>query len=228
MNVKYLIPTGFADELLAADLPRASEAGTPLHGLHQWMHAAITKEPNDLETISNLPKRGELTRWIGYVFGNPRILKTKAKAYLPLEPGDPSLFFYVVDAANREGGTVSLGESSLDLATVEPILRPRWMTPQFATAVVMAGGDTEGLLVYFEIDDPTDSCPFSGEGQTWNEWGTYGDSHLPVQRGDKWYRSSRVGKEGTPMKSSEWVPHYLRGEITPISETEFRKKPEPV
>ena len=53
--------------------------------------------------------------------------------------------------------------------------------------------------------------------ETWETWGTHGESHKPQKVGDKWYLSSNVGISGTPLKASQWAPLMLTGQVKPIS-----------
>lgn len=68
-------------------------------------------------------------------------------------------------------------------------------------------GDIEGMPVWFELDDQDTDCPFSTETpkETWATWGTFGQSHLPVEIDGKWYRSSAVGQSGQLLDASAWV-----------------------
>lgn len=62
-----------------------------------------------------------------------------------------------------------------------------------------------GYPCYFKIDNIAAACPFSDSGETWETWGVYGQSHLPMQIGDYWYRSSAVGQSGDNLPASLWA-----------------------
>lgn len=74
--------------------------------------------------------------------------------------------------------------------------------------VVAVGGEVEGLPVFFELtaDPATIDCPFSNQTpkEKWSTWGTFGASHVPIQLGTKWYRSSAMGQSGELMRASLW------------------------
>lgn len=162
--VKYLVLTGLVDEMISPSLPKADDVSGPLYGLHMWMLGALAAEPDPVE----LSERGPVTRWIGYAFGQPRITKTDAAALLPLQPGDPNPLFQVTDAVVREGGSIELGSSDLELATAYPITREEWKNPGYTQALVLTGGDSMGLQVYFEVDDVTDEIPTTFPNRTYS------------------------------------------------------------
>jgi len=97
----------------------------------------------------------------------------------------------------------------LSLVEIGPINRDIWLIPEYGVALYLTGGDIVDMSLFFEIDDVTELCPFSEESildeevipqETWETWGTHGESHKPQKVGDKWYRSSNVGISGTPLK----------------------------
>lgn len=227
----YQVITGLVDEMIDPTLPKAGVVNTPLYGLNGWLVGALAQEPED--DPQDLTKRGPVTRWIGYAFGNPRITKVQASALLPLQPGDPNPLFQITDAIVREGGSIQVGNSPLDLASAGPVVRAEWDQPHYAIASVITGGDTVGMEVVFEIDDPAAEVPASFPDRTYTEyadpedpesgtevvhtWATWGlDGNrpdlAPEQIGDKWYRSSQLGSAfGAPMPASAWVPAALAG-----------------
>jgi hypothetical protein len=207
---KFLIPSGLLDEMISTKL-----SPTFLSGLNTWVQAALMQEPASPTTPN---ERGQLTRWLGYAFGNPRITRDAALALLPLQPGEPNPYFTILDAISRESGDyVTPDENAETLATVGPVTRLIWQLPVYGVAIVMGRGDVIDMPVWFEIDSPSLTCPFSTTGEIWNDWGTYGESHKPQQFGTKWYRSNAVGASGELMRASQWVPYVLQGLIKPIS-----------
>lgn len=94
------------------------------------------------------------------------------------------------------------------LAACGPVANLKRVPLSLVSLVVMVAGDVEGLPVFFELsaDPATLDCQFSTEQpkEKWSTWGTYGLSHVPVQLGSKWYRSSAVGQSGKLMNASEW------------------------
>jgi len=115
------------------------------------------------------------------------------------------------------GGAAFLRTNEMaGLASCGPIDNFDHMPTEYVSLIVAVGGDLEGYPVWFEIDDPTALCPFAPDDlvdeegnpipqETWETWGTSGESHKPVQHGAKWYRSSAVGYSGELMKASQWV-----------------------
>lgn len=226
----FKVLTGLVDELIDPALPKSSVEGSPLQGLNGWLAAALAAESDD----ADLTKRGPVTRWIGYVFGDPRMTKAQAQATLPVEPGEPNPLFQICDAIIREGGSIRVGDSPLAMATVENVDRKEWQKVGYAQALVLTGGDVLDMLVYFEIDDITAEVPATFPNRnytqlsdpedpesgievihTWETWGANeGDSagDLPVQIGDKWYRTSRDRNNGGDyIPASAWVPASLAG-----------------
>lgn len=74
-----------------------------------------------------------------------------------------------------------------------------------AQVLGISAGDIEGLPVWFEISDVKAVCPLGNGTETWETWGTFGESHKPVKLGTKWYRSSAVGESGALLNASAWV-----------------------
>lgn len=218
----YKVITALVDELIDPILPKPDAPG-PLQNLNIWLRQAIQLEPDTADPS----ERGPVTRWLGCAAGIWRITKTQALTLLPILPGDPNPFFPIIDSVSREGGKIIIGNGPYELSTAENVNRPMWKTPEYAVALVLTGGDAIDLPVWFEITDPTEICPFStqnpitGEYETWETWGTFGESHKPQLIGGKWYRSNCVGASGAIMKASEWFPAYSQG-LKIISESDFR------
>jgi hypothetical protein len=101
----------------------------------------------------------------------------------------------------------------LPMAVCGPIENTAYLSPEYAEVIIAFGGDIEGMPVFFELDDITQPCPFSDSNETWETWGVFGESHKPVQLGDKWYRSSNVGESGTVLLASQWVPYRQAGGV---------------
>lgn len=232
---RFEVPTGLIDEMIDPTLAKANVSGGPLHGLAAWMAGAMSVEPTDLQMAGDLTLRGPITRWIAYVFGNPRMTRTQADAMLPIQPGDPNPFFQIIDAVSREGGSVVPGNGPLAMASIFPVVREEWRKPGYAMACVAVGGECYDLPVYFQIPDPTSEVPatfpnrvatFDGEGNaatyhTWETWGTNGsDGHGVIDIGGTYYRSScNIHSGGDPIKASEWAVLY--GTIPILSVAEF-------
>jgi hypothetical protein len=159
MSTTFKIITGLCDEMIDPTLNRHDAAQeqrdveNTMEMLNNWMSMVISQEPSDDEVGSDPTKRGELTRWIGYAFGNPRISRTEAQNTLPLLPGDPNPLFQVIDAAKREGGNVELGNSTLDVATISGIKRDEWKRPIYAKLAVMTGGDVSNMQCFVAIPE---------------------------------------------------------------------------
>lgn len=140
-----------------------------------------------------------------------------------LSVGDPNPVWYDLQDLDLGGGPLTRGENLEDLAEVIPITNASFITVQHAQLAVVVGGEIEGMEVWFELDplDMTDEVPatFSNrtypnpenlEGDqlvhTWETWGRNGNSHAPVQIGEKWYKSNADANNlGQPMPASLWV-----------------------
>lgn len=200
---KYYLPKGLTYNLIAPDYP--AEALEPLKAALQQ---AISFEPDWAPGQA----AGPVIRWFEYSHGNVGAGKawalTQAQA---LAPGKPSPFFEALDNAIQDGAVlVRGGGEPTSLAYIDGAIDAEWQEPSRQALVVLAGGDVEGVPVWLVIDDIEAECPFSTDDpkETWETWGTFGDSHVPQQHGDKWYRSSCVGAQGNPMKASEWIAIY--------------------
>lgn len=231
---KFIMITGLIDEMVSSLLPPYGQGG-PLDGLNAWMLSALNSEPESPEFTY---ERGPVTRWVGTYFGNPRMSRAEAIATMPIQPGDPNPFFQIIDAATRESADyIKATDNMLSLVEVGPITREIWLIPEYGLAIYLTGGDVINMPVFFEIDNITDLCPFSFEKieldenleeiitpqETWETWGTHGDSHKPQKIGEKWYRSSNVGSSGSILKASEWAPLMLNGSINPISVKKYKE-----
>lgn len=223
MGTRYEVITGLIDEMVDPSLPKAEVENTPLYWLNQWLSAGIALEPD----TDDLTLRGPITRWVGLVFGKPRMTKTEALEVLadPIQPGDPNPFFQVIDSVSREGGTVAPGATPFAMAYAEPVTRELWKTPQYAAALVLTGGDAIDLEVWFEIDSPDDDCPLQ-PGTPWSEWGQGGaNDELANPVGEKYYRTNAdygSPNSGKKIPASQWVPLYMQGQLKVLSKAEYQ------
>jgi len=107
------------------------------------------------------------------------------------------------------------------LAVIGPVKNIEYIPVSMVDMIVHVGGEVEGLPVWFELsaDPATVDCPFSTDNpkEKWSTWGTFGQSHVPVAIGSKWYRSSAVGASGTLMNASWWST-LSRGNVISISQ----------
>jgi len=107
------------------------------------------------------------------------------------------------------------------LAVIGPVNNIEYIPISMVDLIVNVGGDVEGLPVWFELStNPTTiDCPFSTTTpkEKWSTWGTFGQSHLPIQLGSKWYRSSAVGESGVLMNASWWST-LSRGNVISLSQ----------
>lgn len=163
-------------------------------------------------------------------------LTSKGQPTLPTDPeqakGLPNPFVLSLNDFDMGGAAFLRTDSMSGLATCGPIDNFNHMPLEYMSLIVGVGGDIEGFPVWFEIDDPTALCPFAPDDlldedgnpipqETWETWGTHGESHKPVQHGAKWYRSSAVGYSGELLKASEWVPLHSAKSITVLSRSEY-------
>jgi hypothetical protein len=121
------------------------------------------------------------------------------------------------------GGAYFSRDKEPGMSCCGPVFNFSYLSLQDISLLMAFGGEVEGFPVFFEIDDITDPCPFSDDDETWETWGTFGQSHLPVQVGDKWYRSSAVGESGELMLASQWVNSGL----TILTVAEYQALSEP-
>lgn len=151
-----------------------------------------------------------------------------------LSPGDANPVWQDLQDLDLGGGPLTRGQTLDSLATVDEIQNAAFLEIAQVQLAVALGGEVDGMLVYFEIDDLTDEVPAEfpnrtytvlsdpedlGSGvetaHTWETWGAYeGDSagDLPVQVGEKWYRTSRDRNNGGDyMPASAWVPASQSG-----------------
>lgn len=117
--------------------------------------------------------------------------------------GDDAIYNLVLVCATR-GLTVKDSPDASEVS-ISGIRDTGLVSIQIVQLLLSKGAEVEGYPVFFEIDDITDPCPFSDDDETWETWGVFGESHKPVQIGDKWYRSNNVGASGTPLPASQWA-----------------------
>lgn len=117
--------------------------------------------------------------------------------------GQQNPYILLLNDLDMGGAPFTRGSGS-ELAVCGPIENVSFLTIEYISLIVMFGGECEGLPVWFEIDDITEDCPFS-DSETWETWGIFGESHIPIQIGDKWYRSNAVGQTGELLLASQWV-----------------------
>lgn len=225
MTMRYYLPRGLTYNLIDPAYPPAA-----LDGLKSALSGAISAEADWAVGQA----AGPIIRWFEYSHGAVGAGKAWALEQLTaLVPGRPSPFFEALDNAIQDGATLVRGTGGpTSLAYVEGEIDAEWQQPARMVLVVLAGGDATGVPVFFEIADPDAEVPeglpertyLEDEVETahsWRIWGTSGDSHVPVELGGKWYRSSAVGASGEPLAASQWVGLYFAG-VPILSVDEFR------
>lgn len=133
--------------------------------------------------------------------------------------GGQNPYILLLNDLDMGGAPFTRGRGS-ELAVCGPIENQSFLTVQYVTLLTAFNGNVEGLPVWFEIDDIAAVCPFGDGEETWETWGTFGESHVPVQIGSKWYRSNCVGQSGTKLYASDWVPQYMQG-LTVLTADEY-------
>lgn len=202
---RYYLPKALTYNLISPDYPAAN-----LATLKAALIAGINAEADWTENSA----AGPLIRWFEYSHGNVGAGKawalTQANA---LKPGKPSPFFEALDNATQDGAVLVRGNgASTDLAYVEGDIDLEWQEPGRIALVVLAGGEVQGVTVWFELDDPDAVCPLGNGTEQWDEWMEGGANSEPVRKGDKWYRSSsNYNNGGSPLLASQWVAYYLGG-----------------
>jgi hypothetical protein len=123
----------------------------------------------------------------------------------PVVVAGPNPYF----ARILELGIAAPVDRNSPLTVIGPVDHPELIPLSMVDLIVAVGGDVEGLPVFFELsaNPATIDCPFSTTTpkEKWSTWGTFGQSHIPTQIGNKWYRSSAVGESGTLMNASWWA-----------------------
>lgn len=215
--MKYYLPKALSYNLISPDYPAAALA--PLNSL---LAAIIAGEADWAPDQA----AGAVTRWFEYSHGNVGAGQAWALSMLPLVPGRPSPFYEALDNATQDGAVLVRGDGgSTTLAYVEGQIDSEWQEPSRMALVVVAGGDVEGVPVYFAIADINAEVPASfpnrmkqtgtiespsEEPYTFAEWGVTGNrSHAPQLIDGTYYRSSCHGESGEPLLASQWVPYLL-------------------
>jgi len=213
--MKYTLPRALTFNLIDPTYPASA-----LDGLNAALQAGINAEPD----WGVGQAAGPLIRWFEYSHGNVGAGKAWALSQLPLVPGRPSPFFEALDNATQDGAVLNRGSGAM--ATLEGNMDPEWQEPSRMALVVIAGGEVEGVQVFFQITDPTAEVPETLPNRTyatgapgsetthvhtWNTYGVDGDSHKPVQVGSYWYKPSTMGASGVPLKASDWFGYHMTG-----------------
>jgi hypothetical protein len=118
------------------------------------------------------------------------------------------------------GGAPFTRDAQPGMAVCGPIENVSYLDLNYVALICAFGGDVEGLPLWFELDDITEVCPFSDSNETWETWGTFGDSHVPVQLGGKWYRSNCVGESGAKMHASQCMGYRAAGGVV-LTQAEY-------
>ena len=215
--MRYYLPKGLTYNFIAPDYP--AEALVQLRNL---LRLAISQESDWGDDVP----AGPTIRWVEYSHGDVGAGKAWADGKVQqLVPGRPNPFFEALDNATQDGCVLVRGDGGpTSLAYVEGELDKEWQHPSRQLFVVAAGGDCEGVPVWFQFDDPDAECPLSQTGETWQEWAQGAGSDYPVQHGEHWYRSSQdfsgETDSGRPINASVWVPAMLGGLVV-LSADEF-------
>ena len=122
-------------------------------------------------------------------------------------------YYFVLNDLDM-GGAPFTRDAEPGMAVCGPIANLSYMPLSYVALICAFGGDVEGLPVFFEIADVKAICPFDPNSkETWETWGTFGESHKPTKIGEKWYRSSDVGASGQKMDASQWVGYMQAGGV---------------
>lgn len=135
--------------------------------------------------------------------------------------GDLNPYYFDLNDLDM-GGAPFTRDATPGMAVCGPIENLGYLPLDYVSLIVMFGGDVEGLPVWFELDDIDTDCPFSSTTpkEKWATWGTFGQSHLPVEIDGTWYRSNAVGQSGQLLDASAWVPLRAAGLVVK-SKTEY-------
>lgn len=212
--ITYTIPVAFTYELIEADYDGDMTLFNTLLG------AGLQAEPD-----ATGAGRGPLTRWMGYTFGKPRMLRDEAIALLPLTAGDPNPFFTFINSMNAEGVTIERGATYATMRTTNE----SWSSAGRMALLYSLGGDATNLEYWFVVADIDEDVPVGftrstitendvERQATWAEW--CDELHPPVQYDGLWYVASN-SSGGVVVPVSEWVPFMLGGLLSPIPRSDF-------
>lgn len=123
--------------------------------------------------------------------------------------GDLNPYYFALNDMDM-GGAPFTRDALPGMAVCGPIQNLSYLPIEYITLIVLFGGDVEGLPVWFEIADINATVPapwqtLDPERTTWANWGTFGESHKPVEIDGKWYRSNAVGQSGQLLDASQFV-----------------------
>lgn len=135
--------------------------------------------------------------------------------------GDDTTFSLMVVAATRG---IIVRDTDAGMVEVSGITDLDLMSLPVISMLISKGADVLGYEVYFELDSLNSYVPESFPNRifldpnnenietihTWETWGRFGDSHAPIQIGEKWYKSSSDAFNlGQPIPVSCWVSENL-------------------
>lgn len=117
--------------------------------------------------------------------------------------GDDQIYGLTLVCVSR--GLFVQDSPGVDTVSISGIRDTNLVSIPIVQLLLSKGADVLGYPVFFEITDINSVCPFSDSEETWETWGVFGESHKPIQLGDKWYRSNAVGESGELMAASEFM-----------------------
>jgi hypothetical protein len=128
-------------------------------------------------------------------------------------------------------GQVIRASNDYDLASYGPIRNTRWITIQNVIPVIAAGGEFEGLTVFFVVPEASyqDDVPVGffnstitelvdeeevTRQRTWEEWKSPNHTHELIE-GNYYIPSTSWGVH---MTAKQWFPFTISGQVTAVLE----------
>lgn len=139
--------------------------------------------------------------------------------------GDLNPYYFALNDLDM-GGAPFTRDATPGMAVCGPIQNLTYLPLTYVTLLVMFGGDVEGLPVWFEIPSKAANVPavlaaLDPDNPTWETWGTFGESHKPVQLGTKWYRSTALGQSGDLLDASLFIAASQQGNLPLLTKSEY-------
>ncbi len=149
------------------------------------------------------------------------------------QPGDVNPVWEDLQDLDLGGGSITRGQTLLDMSHVSEIENATFITIQHIGLVMAIGGEVAGYPVYFQIDDPAAATPeglyrsqaADGGQLTWAEW-MRPDLQPLIEHAGKYYKAA-VNEHGAPLPASAWFRLVASGAVVILSASELQTMLEP-